>query len=372
MRIYLVASDLHLSTRNAYIERFRRGQEPALTELLETFSHAPTASATVELILNGDTFDLLLTPPLLPRRWYTTARDGVAKLQAVLEEHAPVVAALRRFLSAPGRSLTILPGNHDLELFFPAVRRTLRAAIAPKGASAPAEKVQFCLKSAYRPFPDVHIEHGDRYDPLNSCRVLIHGDKLHDEERLPLPVGSVLGERVNLAFERRGVPVVASDLPDMLQAGLVALPQLVRTLGTRTALHHRGPHPLASFLRQAHGGSLWLSHSLADAAYQLLQRDPGVRLVIMGHTHRTWEGMWGERRYWNTGAWVTRVWSSQGAQEISYPAFAWLEREPGQPVTRAYLYQWRDGAPVPFPATAFDGRGWKMASRSWKTTSGVA
>jgi UDP-2,3-diacylglucosamine pyrophosphatase LpxH len=363
MRIYLVVSDLHLSTRDAYIERFRRGQESALTELLETFSHAPTATTTVEIIFNGDTFDLLLTPPLMPRRWYTTAKDGVAKLQAVLAEHAPVVAAMRRFLSAPNRSLTILPGNHDLELFFPAVRRALRAAIVPKGVGAPAERVQFWLKAAYRPVPDIHIEHGDRYDPLNSCRVAVHGEKLCDEERLPLPVGSVLGERVNLAFERRSVPVVASDLPDMLQAGLVALPQLVRTIGTRTALHHRGPYPLADFVRQVHGGSLWLSRALADGAYQVLQQEPSVRRVIMGHTHRTWEGVWNdERRYWNTGAWVTRVWSSQESQETLHPTFAWLEREPGQTTTRARLYQWRDGAPVPFPETEFDGHGWKTAA----------
>jgi len=357
MRIYLVASDLHLSTRDAYIERFRRGQEAALVELLATFSHAPAASATVELILNGDTFDLLLTPPLMSQRWYTTAADGVAKLRAVLEEHPQVVEALQGFLSAPGRSLVILPGNHDLELFFPAVRRVLRAAVVPRGAGAPTERVQFCLKPAYRPCPDIHIEHGDRYDPLNSCRMVLEGEKLSDDERLPLPVGSVLGERVNLAFERRSVPVVASDLPDMLQAGLVALPQLVRTLGSRTARHYRGPHPLVAFLRQAHGGSLWLSRSLAEGAYQVLQREPNVRLVIMGHTHRTWEAVWGERRYWNTGAWVTRVWSAQDARSDLYPAFAWLEREPGQQVTRVYLYRWRAGAPAPFPATAFDGRG---------------
>lgn len=363
MRTYLVMSDLHLSTGDAYIERFRRGQEAALIALLGRFSQRVTPSTTVELILNGDTFDLLLTPPLLRRRWYTTAKDGVEKLQAVLAEHGAVVSALREFLRVPGCSLTILPGNHDLELFFPAVRRALRGALISRGAGIPAERLQFWLKRVYRPVSDVHIEHGDYYDPLNSCRVAVHGRDLRDDEHLPLPVGSVLGESINLAFERRGVPAVASDLPDRLQAGLTALPQLVRTLGTRKALRQRGPHPLTAFVGQVRGGSLWLSRTLANGAYQVLRHDPGVRLVIMGHTHRTWEARLGERRYWNTGAWVTRIWVPRGNQEDDmYPAFARLEVDLTHPATNARLYQWRDGGPIVFPHAAFDGHGWKTAS----------
>ena len=117
----LVLSDLHLGTGT------RRGQlnpledfihDDRLVELLAYYDQTVGADGSIELILNGDIFDLLKVK--IAGEWPTevTEEIAVAKLQQCLEGHPKFVLALREFLQKPTNRVTYLPGNHDLELWF--------------------------------------------------------------------------------------------------------------------------------------------------------------------------------------------------------------------------------------------------------------
>src|SRR5690606_13700677 len=89
-------------------------------DLLDHYDRRAGDDIDVELILNGDIFDLLKVK--IDGRWITEITEELAaeKLRQCLEGHPRFVNAIRGFLGRPGRRVTYLPGNHDLDMWFPA------------------------------------------------------------------------------------------------------------------------------------------------------------------------------------------------------------------------------------------------------------
>lgn len=159
----LVISDLHLTDGNPLLENWGETQQAAFEALLAaTQPGGELASATVELVINGDCFDFLLAKPHLGLRDQTEITVAHAKWAGIAAAHVPWFSALRDFLRTPGRRVTFLTGNHDLELCFPSIRARIRSAI-----DGPPGTVRFCLTRAYLPWPDVTIDHGCQFDPWN-------------------------------------------------------------------------------------------------------------------------------------------------------------------------------------------------------------
>jgi hypothetical protein len=160
----LVVSDLHLADGNPAWENWGEAQQAAFEGMLVAAQPGGAlATATVELIINGDCFDFLLAPPNLGDRMHADLNAAHAKWAAIAAAHGPWFAALRAFLRVPGHRATFIVGNHDLELLYPSIRARVRSAIG----AAPG-MVRFCLAQRYRPFPDVVIDHGCQYDPYNA------------------------------------------------------------------------------------------------------------------------------------------------------------------------------------------------------------
>lgn len=180
--IKLVISDLHLADGSPLLDCFGSEQQAAFSGFLHTVSSElapPRQGTTLELIVNGDCFDFLVTTPYAPHR-LTDATVALQKLEKILAAHAPFFAELRSFLALPGRSITFLLGNHDLELCFADVRaRICEVLVGKKNAT----KIFFCRDRAYRPLPDVYIEHGNHYDAWNRTP-----DGLWDEQGRSLAV----------------------------------------------------------------------------------------------------------------------------------------------------------------------------------------
>ncbi|MGB5366149.1 MAG: metallophosphoesterase, partial [Polyangiales bacterium] len=118
-------SDLHLGTGT------RRGQlnpledfihDDRFVELLAFYQNLAGVEGSIELILNGDIFDLLKVK--IADQWPTevTEEIAIAKLQQCLEGHPRFVLALREFIHKPTNRVTYLPGNHDLEFWFAGVQ----------------------------------------------------------------------------------------------------------------------------------------------------------------------------------------------------------------------------------------------------------
>ena len=140
-RSIVVVSDLHMGIgRDASgewnpTEDFRWAAE--FSQFLETIDR--NGQSRVDLILNGDTFalaDSVLGPcgeSASPQSG-CSEREAVARLERILRAHGPEIAALGKFVAAGSNQLTLVPGDEDAALLFPAVSRRVASAISPTRA----------------------------------------------------------------------------------------------------------------------------------------------------------------------------------------------------------------------------------------------
>src|SRR5205823_10193039 len=195
-RIKLVVSDLHLAYSASILECFGATQQSAFEGLLamasqthhtrsSLFGHAEN----VELIINGDTFDFLTTTPY-DTNGMTRPEVALQKLDKIIAAHEPFFVALRSFIEAPGRSITFLAGNHDIELCFAEVHERICTTIVEATSDA---RIHFCPTRFYRPLPDVYIEHGNHYDFWNHAIAGLWDEQgqplTHEPRTVVLPVG---------------------------------------------------------------------------------------------------------------------------------------------------------------------------------------
>jgi len=184
----IVVSDLHLADGSPTLDCFAGSQQTAFAGLLAFFG---VKEAPIELIINGDCFDFLVTRPY--------AFDGtidqltaLQKIEKIIAAHGPFFAELRSFIARGGCTVTFTTGNHDLELCFARVRARICAAITGQESDP---RVYFCPTRFYRPLPDVYIEHGNHYDFWNHAI-----QSLWDEQGQPL---TRKPERITLSMGSR-------------------------------------------------------------------------------------------------------------------------------------------------------------------------
>lgn len=108
------------------------------------------------------------------------------KLARVARRHADVFDALADFV-ADGHALSVLHGNHDIELHWDGLKadfRELVAARAPEAErGAAAERVEFVPWFFYREGV-AYIEHGHQYDPFCSTRFVLSPVSPRDPRRV--------------------------------------------------------------------------------------------------------------------------------------------------------------------------------------------
>ena len=162
--IKLIVSDLHVASGDTLLDGFGQRQQAALEGLLAAAGRnggSPLGDGDeVELILNGDCLDFLIVEPH-DTGGVMHAGLAVEKLGQVTAAHGPFFETLGRFVRQPGRRVTFMTGNHDLELCFAEVHAGIREAM---GMQPDDGRVSFCPTGSYRPLPDVYIEHGNSYD----------------------------------------------------------------------------------------------------------------------------------------------------------------------------------------------------------------
>ncbi len=125
----------------------------------------------MELIINGDWIEFLQIPSVEkfePHRLYEikeyssyTEAEALQRLEVVHSWHPGIFLGLSDFLSQgpPHRTLTILFGNHDPEIVYPAVQARLRQLMNATGEDANLVSI-----GSRRYFKDgVFIEHGNAY-----------------------------------------------------------------------------------------------------------------------------------------------------------------------------------------------------------------
>lgn len=191
--IRLVVSDLHLGTGvpegqlNPFEDFF---YDERFAELLEHYDRKHGDGAQIELILNGDIFDLLKVQVDGVWPLEITADVAANKLAQCLDGHPRFVAALRAFLSRASRRLVYLPGNHDLDMLFPAAQEVFKRYVAP-GSAEP--RVRFITTSDTYALPEgIQIRHGHQLESIHRVDYRRLTRKRKDgSEVLDLPWGSL-------------------------------------------------------------------------------------------------------------------------------------------------------------------------------------
>jgi UDP-2,3-diacylglucosamine pyrophosphatase LpxH len=243
----IIISDLHMSSGDPEIEAFRADQEERLAQMLAHYSAGRYRDEPVELIINGDWLDFLFSPPFLAHLRYTTPAIALQKLAAIVPAHQRAFAALRAFLRVPNKRVTVLPGNHDIELRFAAVQAAVVQAIFGAAPPPVARNLRFWWQRVYQPYPDVYIEHGNAYDVYNSVPWLYAiPDRGPDPQQLQLPFGSVFVERIYIRLKEH-FPYLDRLDPPLSHAHFLALllvldkPLVIELLPILATLHAH-PH----------------------------------------------------------------------------------------------------------------------------------
>jgi UDP-2,3-diacylglucosamine pyrophosphatase LpxH len=349
-KLKLVVSDFHLG-KGAFLrdgtvnilEEFFADRE--WDEFLKFYSEGEYRDAEVELILNGDIFDLIRVDYRGYHSPILTEGISVEKLQSVLDGHPVFVEALRRFAAAPNHKITYVVGNHDVEMIWGRCQELLCRIIG--------NDIQFFSFSYID--DGVHVEHGQQFENtnrLNPKQMFI--TKNLREPIINLPWGShfVINFVTPIKLQRLAVdrvrPVQAFIRWSLLHDTLWCLKNLMRIFlyffGTRFSKSiYRTSNLVTTFKMMR---ELLKSPKLEDAASAICTKNTEVHTVVMGHTHvyetRQFED---GKEYLNTGTW-TEVTSLELSSLGRYTKFHYAlvelhTNETQYTKQRALLREWR-------------------------------
>ncbi len=300
-----------------------------LAELLLAYNRPPYDQVPVDLVFNGDTFDLLKTSWEGGYPHLITARIAVGKMRRIADAHPAFFRGLRSFLShdGPPRRVHFVTGNHDAELVFVEVQDLIRERVGAPGVEFPG----FFLDIG-----DAHFEHGQQQDPI--FRVPEPGIKAAEGERVldlswgaialldvAMPLQHVLhhhdrikprAEIFRLLPELRSYLLGAFRqyfLQDFLGGWLSGTDPVKRvTWEMLRELYHR----LTS-------GDTTIT--VADHFVEQIHASDQYRLIVFGHEHEA--GLWtyGDRRVLRTGAFRNEyMLADDGKAQIPLPKI-WAE-----------------------------------------------
>lgn len=177
-RDVFILSDLHIGGRypvqgNPKDAGFRMMKHVGeLARLIRGWAERDAAQDFCEVVINGDFVDFLAeedkdaADPLCPWEVFRgEPGQAAAVLTQIMRRDALVFDALA-LLVGRGHRLTILLGNHDLELSLPAVREVLSERLG----TGDGQSLRFIYDGEAYVVGDALIEHGNRYDRYNQVR----------------------------------------------------------------------------------------------------------------------------------------------------------------------------------------------------------
>jgi UDP-2,3-diacylglucosamine pyrophosphatase LpxH len=281
-------------------------QPEFLAQVIHRYSRYPH-DLRISLIFNGDTFDHLKVS--IDGHYPHAIDEDIAlnKTTRILKTHHVVFEALAHFLAqAPNtRAVYFIPGNHDLELLFPAVQQAIAGAIGDVGAVIfPGLSLQI---------GEVLIEHGNQEDKLfriDPEQPFIDHD---GREILNLPWGSVALLESILPYHPQ---LYHYDRIKPRREVLEHLPQMKKFLNTvawrywmRDYLrgYFRKTDPLKRFTWSIFK-EVFLRMLLQDTDVSIrepyrkkLQQTQDYRVVVIGHEHEPYWWNHGDRKLLQTG-----------------------------------------------------------------------
>ncbi|NNG23188.1 metallophosphoesterase [Telluria aromaticivorans] len=161
--IVYVISDLHLGGAAAGSNRpdFQMCSLHTQALLGQFIEQLPgrTGNADSQLIIAGDIVDFLAEEPF--EAFTSDPASAERKLNTILERTSPIWDALQEYVNKRHGALTLLLGNHDVELAMPTVRQVLLNRLGEGRVHLIYDNEAFTLGPLL-------IEHGNRYDEWNA------------------------------------------------------------------------------------------------------------------------------------------------------------------------------------------------------------
>jgi UDP-2,3-diacylglucosamine pyrophosphatase LpxH len=224
LRDLIIVSDLHIGQgRNPQSGRFHAlenffADEDFLTFCRHLTNEAAIRGAPFTFLLNGDTFDFLRVDtqeiagedlPGAEKAGPTlTEEQAAAVMRRMLAGHPVFLDGLAHVLDA-GHQVVFLPGNHDLELQWPAVQEEIRSALLARPSAlmahaipARAERLRFEPWFYYEE-GRIWVEHGCQYDAECSFRFHLRGSASRNAVRSldgDMPLGNFFQRYLYNAF----------------------------------------------------------------------------------------------------------------------------------------------------------------------------
>ncbi|MEC7523131.1 MAG: metallophosphoesterase [Myxococcota bacterium] len=315
----LVLSDLHLGvgSRPGELNVFEDFHfDDDFAELLAHYDREAGEDGEVELILNGDVFDLLKVK--IGGIWPTEITDDIAteKVRQCLDGHPRFVNGLKRFLSKERRRLVFLPGNHDLDMWFPGPQELFKRYVAPGPA---ADRVHFVTSSDTYYLPEgIQIRHGHQLERIHRVDYANMTKKRRDgTEILDLPWGSLwILEVMNPAKAMRSYVDRIQPLGRFLVAALLFDTRFVARFMYHTSVYwlRRRVFNLEAWRERIR----WLPKALREeiialggfdeAAVRALKKMRGVQYLIVGHSHGPrFQQLPDGKILVNTGTWMRMI-----------------------------------------------------------------
>lgn len=307
-KIKLVVSDFHLGrgrffkdgTRNI-LEDFH--YDDAFISFLNYYCSGDFAEAEVELIINGDFLNLLQINYKGVHTYLMTERIVLDGLRHIVAGHRELFATLKKFANAPSHSVVYVVGNHDQGMLFERPRQYFREVLA--------HDVRF-FDSHYE-FDGIRVEHGHmhewptRFDPN---RYFI--SRGLPEPVLNLPWGSLFVAEClpRIKMERPYVDKVKpfstmlrwmffNDTWFAVKAFFMVLVFFFDSLIFKRRYRYSGLQATLNILREVTVYPLFHRE-----ARKILEANPEVNTVIMGHTHVLEYRQFREgKEYFNIGTW---------------------------------------------------------------------
>lgn len=351
-RYKLVVSDFHMGRgqRPGHLNPWESfTQDDKFVEFLRFYSTDYYEDEEVELILNGDFYDLLMVSVDEKFTEKVTESVAVRKLAACIEGHPKVHKALQDFVRTPGKRITVIPGNHDFELVYPRVQELFREAITGSKTDA---RIQFICDREYYEFDGIQVHHGMQFEALHYHNFREQFlSRSGSEPILNLPWGSIFIIKVltRLKAERpyidRVRPFHAYFLRalvfDPLFALKVAFLTFIYFLKTRVFQFRHFRARLRQNWRMVREAEVY--PDLVHKVKHVLDANPSVHTVILGHTHIPMvRGFDGDRQYLNTGSWTNTVsLEMETFGRESKPTYAFIEYGENGARPTVTLREWR-------------------------------
>jgi len=438
-RVVYVVSDLHLGPGwlpNGEVDPLEDFIYDA--EFRRFLERIGRTGQPVELVIAGDFLEYTQTLPEIGLASPTdnlgsTEEESVRRTKVIMGQspeiasgHPEVFQALRDFM-VEGNSITIIAGNHDIDLLWDGVWALLFDAIYPPGAAGDLRLLPYShtIGSGHR--GRVYIEHGHEYDPANRfgdqmqapfasdsrgvrrlkrCWGTLFVDKVYNQLELerwfidnvkPIPRVIKLGLANDFRFTATALGLIArflltSGLPPLLGGSdeplgaapgetppvedlvsAVADPELRMALEAQLAdpaaraeiegvmlgmgasewsMVQSGAAPALTLDsvdvvtggEVVLGGGTGADDGFRQAARMILEVDPTIETVIMGHTHGPIDGYMspldlpdGRRGfYFNSGTWTRHLrdagrsysWQEIADQRNYASSFSYIRLDP--------------------------------------------